>query len=46
MAEILQAKKDGFHLDIEGFWLSDKFRISWQFLGQKAAAPSSTNLSG
>jgi len=27
MAGILQAKKDGYALDMEGFWLSDKFRI-------------------
>jgi hypothetical protein len=27
MAGILQAKKAGYPLDMEGFWLSDKFRI-------------------
>jgi hypothetical protein len=26
-AEILQAKEDGYPLDMEGFWLCDKFRI-------------------
>jgi hypothetical protein len=27
MAGILQAKKAGYPLDMEGFWLGDKFRI-------------------
>jgi len=27
MAAIFQAKKAGYPLDMEGFWLSDKFRI-------------------
>jgi hypothetical protein len=27
MAGILQAKKAGYPLNMEGFWLSDKFRI-------------------
>jgi hypothetical protein len=32
MAGILQAKKGGDPLDVEGFWLFDKFQVTADFL--------------